>query len=212
MNNNQKKILYKIILSSCIVIMSIFVVEYNIDSDFQYKVRMNTIKYIGFAKDERSIENSSGINMDDVYDLEVDNTNLETNTNIQSKDKTNLETNTNIQSKDKSNTQNENKSEITENEIAKLKEEYTELLEKMFDKRNKAILSRNEDDIKSIFNIEKKFGQWAFEHETKKMQYLENWEEKQGIKFDEIIGSVKIRRIKEKENKEYNIICSVSTK
>ncbi|WP_024620615.1 amidase domain-containing protein [Metaclostridioides mangenotii] len=91
------------------------------------------------------------------------------------------------------------------------REEYKILLEDLFDFRNKAILNKNEDILKGIFDTDKKFGLWAYEHEIKKMKYLENWSSKQGVKFKNIKTKVNVRKVREREKNLYGVICSVST-
>ena len=52
-----------------------------------------------------------------------------------------------------------------------ISEQYTILLENLFDYRNKAILDKNEEILKGLYDTNIKFGLWAYEHEVKKMQY-----------------------------------------
>ncbi|MGL5642307.1 MAG: amidase domain-containing protein [Paraclostridium sp.] len=85
------------------------------------------------------------------------------------------------------------------------------LLENLFDHRNKAILTKNDDVLKKLYDVDHKFGLWAYEQEITKMKYLENWSYKQGVKFNDIKTRVKVRKVKEKEENLYGIICSVST-
>ncbi|CEN27023.1 amidase domain-containing protein [Paraclostridium sordellii] len=85
------------------------------------------------------------------------------------------------------------------------------LLENLFDHRNKAILTKNDEVLKKLYDVNHKFGLWAYEQEVTKMKYLENWSFKQGVKFNDIKTRVKIRKIKEKEENLYGIICVVST-
>ena len=85
-----------------------------------------------------------------------------------------------------------------------ISEQYTILLENLFDYRNKAILDKNENILKSIYDTDIKFGLWAYEQEVKKMKYLENWSSKQGVKFNDIKAKVRIKNL-------YGIICDVST-
>ncbi|EIS9085243.1 amidase domain-containing protein [Clostridioides difficile] len=92
-----------------------------------------------------------------------------------------------------------------------VKDQYKLLLENLFDYRNKAILEKNENILKGLYETDKKSGLWAYENEVKKMKYLENWSSKQGVKFKDIKTRVKIKKIKEKEKDLYGIICSVST-
>ncbi|WP_331681677.1 amidase domain-containing protein [Romboutsia sp.] len=89
--------------------------------------------------------------------------------------------------------------------------QYKLLLESLFDYRNKALLEKNEDMLKELYETDKKFGLWAYEHEVKKMKYLENWSNKQGVKFNDIKTKVKVKKIKQKEDDLYGIICTVST-
>lgn len=92
-----------------------------------------------------------------------------------------------------------------------MNDQYKLLLENLFDYRNKALLEKNEDSLKELYETHKKFGLWAYEHEVKKMRYLENWSSKQGVKFKDIKTKVKVKKIKEKEEDLYGIICTVST-
>jgi hypothetical protein len=85
------------------------------------------------------------------------------------------------------------------------------LLEHLFDNRNKAILTKNDEVLKKLYDVDHKFGLWAYEQEITKMKYLENWSYKQGVKFNDIKTRVKVRKVKEKEENLYGIICAVST-
>lgn len=92
-----------------------------------------------------------------------------------------------------------------------ISEQYTILLENLFDYRNEAILDKNENILKSIYDTDIKFGLWAYEQEVKKMKYLENWSSKQGVKFNDIKAKVRIKKMREREKNLYGIICDVST-
>lgn len=92
-----------------------------------------------------------------------------------------------------------------------ISEQYTVLLENLFDYRNKAILDKNEDILKGLYDTDIKFGLWAYEQEVKKMKYLENWSSKQGVNFNNIKTKVKIKKMREREKNLYGIICDVST-
>lgn len=89
--------------------------------------------------------------------------------------------------------------------------QYQQILENIFDYRNKAILEQNEQILKELYDTEHKLGLWAYEHEVKKMQYLNNWSYKQGVNFKEIKTRVKISSFKEKEEDLYGVVCAVST-
>ena len=92
-----------------------------------------------------------------------------------------------------------------------IKQQYQLLLQNLFDYRNKAILEQNEEILKELYDTDKKTGLWAYEHEVEKMKYLKNWSSKQGVTFNDIKTKVKIRKVKEKENDLYWIICNVAT-
>lgn len=93
----------------------------------------------------------------------------------------------------------------------KISKEYELYLENLFDYRNKAIMDKDENILKELYDTDIKFGLWAYEHEIKKMQYLENWSEKQGVNFNNIKAKVKINKIREREENLYGIICTVCT-
>lgn len=92
-----------------------------------------------------------------------------------------------------------------------LNNKYKSLFENLFDYRNKAILEKDDKSLKDLYETNKKTGLWAYEHEIQKMKYLENWSSKQGIKFNDIKTRVKIKKVKQKEDNLYGVICTVST-
>ena len=81
--------------------------------------------------------------------------------------------------------------------------QYKLLLEHLFDYRNKAILDQNEEILKELYDTNKKFGLWAYEHEVKKMKYIKSWSDKQGVDFKDIKTKVIVKKIKEKEEDLY---------
>jgi hypothetical protein len=100
---------------------------------------------------------------------------------------------------------------VKEREEGHRKDEYKVLLQNLFDSRNQAILDKDEKLLRSIYDTDKRFGLWAYEHEENKMKYLENWSGKQGVNFKTIKTNVKVSNVKEKDKNIYGIICSVST-
>ena len=104
-----------------------------------------------------------------------------------------------------------NSVEVMSRNDEELLEQYNLYLENLFDYRNKAILEKNESMLKDLYETQSKFGLWAYEHEFKKMKYLENWSNKQGVKFKDIKTRVKARKVVEKEKDLYGVICKVST-
>lgn len=84
---------------------------------------------------------------------------------------------------------------------SELTEAYSPVIESIIRTRNKAMLENNPDAIKFLYDTNKRYGVWAFEHEQKKIKYLHNWAEKQGAKFTDINSVFKIRWVKEQNNK-----------
>lgn len=89
-------------------------------------------------------------------------------------------------------------------------EEVTSKVEEIFKLRNSSILTNDETSIKNIYDLNTKYGTWAYEHEVKKLKYLHNWSEKQGVKFININPKIVIRSIKG-GNGIYNINLMCST-
>lgn len=119
--------------------------------------------------------------------------------------------NENIKSNnDKKNSEN---SKLDENKKSEddIKSQYEKCLKNLFDYRNDAIINYNGNILKQIYDTDIKFGLWAYEHEIKKMQYLKNWSDKQGVVFDDINADIKINKIKQREKDIYGIICTVKT-
>lgn len=93
------------------------------------------------------------------------------------------------------------------------KEEVINEIKDLFQIRNKAILMKDLEAIDYIYDKDTKYGVWAYEHEVKKMKYLFNWSEKQGVKFIDIVPLVVIRSIKGYNNTySVNLICSTEYK
>lgn len=93
------------------------------------------------------------------------------------------------------------------------KQAVTSYIDQVFQSRNKAILSGNLELIKSFYNMKTKYGVWAYEHEKRKVDYIHNWQEKQGIKFIDISPTVIIKKIKgSTDNFSVYLLCSTEYK
>jgi hypothetical protein len=93
------------------------------------------------------------------------------------------------------------------------KKEVTSYIEEIFQRRNKALLNDDLELIQSIYNMDTKYGTWAYEYEKRKMDYINNWEEKQGVKFIDITPTVVIKRIKGSNNIfSVYLLCSTEYK
>lgn len=83
----------------------------------------------------------------------------------------------------------------------------------IFEKRNRAIIGGDLELIESMYNTETKYGTWAYEYELRKMKYIHNWEQKQGVRFIEIIPKTVVRNIKNSDDRlSANILCSTEYK
>lgn len=86
-------------------------------------------------------------------------------------------------------------------------------IQELFEKRNQVMLSKNTENLESIYDLENKLGQWAYEHEIRKIKYIENWSQKQGVEFKEIKPRVMIKSIKDKDDKiSVYLLCSTEYK
>lgn len=93
------------------------------------------------------------------------------------------------------------------------KEEITNLIEQIFQNRNKAILTGDSELIQSIYDTETKYGTWAYEYEIRKMKYIRNWEEKQGVQFTNITPKVVVKKIKGSDTTlSIYLLCSTEYK
>ncbi len=79
----------------------------------------------------------------------------------------------------------------------------------IFNNRNDAIVNGDLKLIESMYDMNTKYGIWAYQHELTKVKYIRNWEQKQGVKFTKIIPTVKVRSVKPKGEKySINLLCS----
>lgn len=85
------------------------------------------------------------------------------------------------------------------------------LLIELFTERNNSILSFNADSLRKYYNLNQKPSLYAYENEAKKIKYLDNWCEKQGITFTEIKSKVQVKKAKQKDKNLYSTIAVVST-
>lgn len=78
------------------------------------------------------------------------------------------------------------------------KEELSIDLKKMFEIRDKAAMDKDVQSVKSMFDISKKSGLWAYEHEKKRTEYLNNWCIIRKAKFTAMESDIRIQRVREK--------------
>lgn len=84
------------------------------------------------------------------------------------------------------------------------------IVEDIFKTRSQATLQKDFELMDSLYDDSAKLSIWAYEHEEKKIKYLHNWAEKQGVKFTEINPDIKMRSMK-KNGDIYSMYLSCST-
>lgn len=91
--------------------------------------------------------------------------------------------------------------------------ELSDFVESIFVRKNKAILEKDLELINTLYATDTKYGQWAYEYEERKVKYINNWAEKQGIKFVDIIPKITIRSSKQGEERcSFYIVCNTEYK
>jgi len=96
---------------------------------------------------------------------------------------------------------------------AQVDAEIVKFVDNIFISRNKAILEQDLELLDTLYATDTKYGQWAYEYEERKVKYLNNWAEKQGVKFIDIIPKVVIRNSKASEERcSFNILCNTEYK
>jgi len=91
-----------------------------------------------------------------------------------------------------------------------LKDNLGRRIQEIFNIRNQALLEEDKDILNSLYNRDVRTGEWAYEHELRKMKYLHQWAKKQGAEFKEINPQVVLRNIKEKDDR-FTVTLLVST-
>lgn len=75
------------------------------------------------------------------------------------------------------------------------KEEMKNILSNIYNERCKALVNGELGDLSQYFDTSQKYGQWALEHEVKRVKYLNDWSQKRGIQFTNIESYVEIKKI-----------------
>lgn len=95
------------------------------------------------------------------------------------------------------------------------KDEMKRYVENIFLIKSKSTLTQDLDSIHSLYDTNTKNGQWAYEYEERKVKYINNWAQKQGVNFTNITPKIVFKSAKIGEkfcsfyilcNTEYNYI------
>ncbi len=76
--------------------------------------------------------------------------------------------------------------------------------------KNHALLTKDKELLKELYNREKRNGLWAYDQQLRTMNHLEHWANKQGIEFKKIDSQIKINNI-DKNRERYSINLLAST-
>jgi len=73
--------------------------------------------------------------------------------------------------------------------------EFKTEVERIYNKRSSALASGDYSSLNELFDTSQKYGQWALEHEVKRVKYLTNWSKQRAITFTNIQSTVRIKKI-----------------
>ncbi len=77
--------------------------------------------------------------------------------------------------------------------------------------RNKALLQGDFETVRQLYNTDKRNGRYACDHEEKKIKYIQNWSDKQGVEFKYIDSTAVIKWHKKKAEGIWTVNMLVST-
>lgn len=93
------------------------------------------------------------------------------------------------------------------------KEEMFVILQELFNYRNRMLLANDIKKIETLYDTGQTVGRWAFEHQARRMKYLHNWADKQGVRFIDIKTKLRVRWVKKKKDTiTSNIVASTEYK
>ena len=92
-------------------------------------------------------------------------------------------------------------------------EEMSVILQELFNYRNRMLLANDIKKIELLYDTGQTVGRWAFEHQARRMRYLHNWADKQGVRFIDIKTKLRVRWVKKKKDTiTSNIVASTEYK
>ncbi len=92
-----------------------------------------------------------------------------------------------------------------------LKEKFAPILEEILASRNEYVLNHDTDGLQTLYDIDVKVSQYAYEHEAIKAKYLDNWAKKQGVSFKNIESQIHLRKVRDRSNGLYGMTCNICT-
>jgi hypothetical protein len=68
-------------------------------------------------------------------------------------------------------------------------------VERIYNERSSALVSGDISSLKTLFDTSQKSGQWALEHEIKRVKYLNDWATERNITFGKIESTVRVKKV-----------------
>lgn len=92
-------------------------------------------------------------------------------------------------------------------------EEIKSFVENIFEIKSKSVLTQDLDSIHTLYDTSTRNGQWAYEYEERKVKYINNWAQKQGVQFIDISPKIVFRKSKIGEKVcSFYILCNTEYK
>eukprot|EP00828_Plagiopyla_frontata_P004859 TRINITY_DN11855_c0_g1_i2.p2 TRINITY_DN11855_c0_g1~~TRINITY_DN11855_c0_g1_i2.p2 ORF type:complete len:218 (-),score=17.92 TRINITY_DN11855_c0_g1_i2:12-665(-) len=91
-----------------------------------------------------------------------------------------------------------------------IKQDLDSFIKNIFMIKSKAILNGDLKSIGCLYDTNTRYGIWAYEYEERKVKYINNWAEKQGIKFIDITPQIVIGRSSKikGDTAQYYVFCN----
>ncbi len=77
--------------------------------------------------------------------------------------------------------------------------------------RNNALLKGDTETVKALYDTNRRNGLYAYDHEVKKIKYIANWSEKQGVKFTKVDSTVAVKWDRMNKNGSLTVNFLMST-
>lgn len=73
-----------------------------------------------------------------------------------------------------------------------------EFVQTVYDQRCQGIMTGEWKGLKQYFDTSKKYGQWSYEYESKRIKYLTDWSNNRGIEFTDIKSEAALKKVRKK--------------
>ncbi len=75
-----------------------------------------------------------------------------------------------------------------------------EHVQNIYDIRCKGMATGDYKELKQYYDTSKKYAQWSYEHEAKRIKYLQDWAKKRGARFIDIKSDVRVKKARRKDD------------